>query len=84
VKGILDSWWIQCAKLYPANLPPETRSADRAACRIQNFWLDTANPLIFLLERAEELNLPPKAIQGIQNSLQLMGNANYQHSMDRT
>ena len=54
-----------------------------ASSRIQNFWLDTANPLIFLLEKAEELIMPVEVVSGIQASLQLMGNANYQHSMDR-
>jgi len=45
--------------------------------------LDATIPLIFLLEKPEELQLPPEAINGIQTSLQLMGNVNYQHSMDR-
>ena len=84
--GTPDSRWIRCAQLDPvvsANLPPAARMADRAASRIQNFWLDAANPLIFLLEKADELELPAEVINGIQTSLQLMGNANYQHSMDR-
>ena len=84
--GTPDSRWIRCAQLDPvvsANLPPAARMADRAASRIQNFWLDAANPLIFLLEKADELELPAEVISGIQTSLQLMGNANYQHSMDR-
>ena len=84
--GTPDSRWIQCAKLDPvvsANVSAATRTADRASSRIQNFWLDAATPLIFLLEKAEELELPAEVINGIQTSLQLMGNANYQHSMDR-
>ena len=83
--GIPDSRWIRCAQLDPvvsANLPPTARTADRAASRIQNFWLDAANPLIFILEKAENLEVPAEVITGIQTSLQLMGNANYQHSMD--
>ena len=59
------------------------RAAGRASSCIQNFWLDAANLLIFILEKAEELNMPIEVISGIQTSLQLMGNANYQHSMDR-
>ena len=66
-----------------ANVPTAARTADRASSRIQNFWLDAANPLIFLLEKADELNMSVEVISGIQTSLQLMGNANYQHSMDR-
>ena len=57
--------------------------ADRASSRIQNFWLDTATPLIFILEKAEELELLAEVIVGTQTSLLLMGYANYQHSMDR-
>ena len=85
-KGTPDSRCIQCAKLDPvvsANVPTAARTADRASSRIQNFWLDAANPLIFLLEKADELNMPVEVISGIQTSLQLMGNANYQNSMDR-
>ena len=84
--GTPDSRWIQCAKLDPvvsANVSAAARTADRASSRIQNFWLDAVNPLIFLLEKAEELEMPAEVINGIQTSLQLMGNANYQHSMDR-
>ena len=83
---IPDSRWIRCSQLDPVvsvNLPPTARTADRAASRIQNFWLDAANPLIFILEKAENLEVPTEVITGIQTSLQLMGNANYQHSMDR-
>jgi len=43
-------------------MPPAAHSADRAVSRIQNFWLGVENPLIFFLERAEELNLPPDTI----------------------
>ena len=84
--SMLDSRWIRYAQLDPvvsANLPPAARMADRAASRIQKFWLDAATSLIFLLEKAEELELPTEVISGIQTSLQLMGNANCQHSMDR-
>ena len=84
--GVPDSRWIRCAQLDPVvstNLPPAARAADRSASRIQNFWLDATIRLISLLEKAEDLELPAEAINGIQTSLQLMGNANYQHSMDR-
>ena len=60
VKGTPDSRWIQCAKLDPvvsANVSAAVRMADRASSRIQNFWLDAATLLIFLLEKAEELEL---------------------------
>jgi len=46
-------------------------------------WLDAATPFIFLLEKVEELELPAEVINGIEISLQLMGNANYQHSMNQ-
>ena len=85
VDGIPDLCWIQCAKLdlvVSANVSAATRVTDRASSQIQNFWLDAATPLTFLLEKAEELELPEVIIR-IQTSLQLMGNVNYQHSMDR-
>ena len=49
----------------------------------RTFGLATATPLIFVLEKAEELELSAEMIVGIQTSLLLMGNANYQHSMSR-
>jgi len=84
--GVPDSRWIRYAQLDPVvstNLSPAARAADRSASWIQNFWLDATIPLISLLEKAENLKLPAEAINGIQTLLQLMGNANYQHSMDR-
>ena len=85
VNGMPNSRWIQCAKLdsvVSANVLVATRLADRVSSRIQNFWLDVATPLIFFLEKAEELELPAEEISGMQTSLQLMVNANYQHSVD--
>ena len=40
-------------------------------------------PLVSVLERAEELNLPTLAIGAIQTALQLMGNANQHNSIAR-
>ena len=85
-QGTPDSRWIRCAKIDPvvmANVPPAARTADRTASRLQQFWLDAANPLMFILEKAEELELPKEVISGIQTALQLMGNANYHHSTSR-
>ena len=42
--------------------------------------MDAASPLVILLKKAEDLDLPKEAINGIQIALQLMGNANYHHS----
>ena len=84
--GTPVSCWIQCAKPDPVvsvNVPGSARMADRASTRIQNFRLDAATLLIFVLEKAEELELPAEVIVGIQTSLLWMGNANYQHSMDQ-
>ena len=83
--GAPDSCWIQCAKLDPvvsANVRGVARMADKASSQIQNFWLDAATPLIFVLEKAKELELPVKVIVRIQTSLLLMGNTNYQRSME--
>ena len=85
-QGTPDSRWIRCAKIDPvvlANVPPAARTTDRAASRLQQFWLDAASPLVILLEKAEELDLPKEAISAIQTALQLMGNANYHHSTSR-
>ena len=78
--GTPVSRWIQCAKPDPVvsvNVPGSARTADRASSRIQNFRLDAATLLIFVLEKAEELELPAEVIVGIQTSLLWMGNANY-------
>lgn len=55
--------------------------ADRSASRLQQFWLDATSLLVNILERAEELYLPPEAIGAIQTALQLMGNANQHNSI---
>jgi len=78
-----DSRWIRCTKIdlvVMANILPAAEMADRAASRLQQFWLDAANPLVFILQKVEELDLPKEVISGIQTALQLMGNANYHHS----
>lgn len=73
--GMPDLHWIQCTKLDPVvsvNVSVATRTVVRVSNQIQNFWLDAATPLIILLEKAEELELPAEVINGIQTSLQLM------------
>ena len=85
-QGTPDSRWIRCANIDPVvatNVPTTARTGDRAASRLQQFWLDAVNPLVFIPERAEELDLPKEVIGGIQTALQLMGNANYHHSTAR-
>ena len=62
------------------NVPPAARTADRANSCLQQFWFDAVNPLIFILEKAEEMDLPKEVINGIQTALQLMGNVNYHYS----
>ena len=66
-----------------ANVLPTARTADRAASRLQQFWLDSVNPLVFILEKTEEMNLPKEVIGGIQTSIQLMGNVNFHNSAAR-
>ena len=58
-----------------------TQRADRAEKRLQNFWLDAVNPLAYVLEKAEELELPAKVIGAI-TSLQLLDNASVQNTID--
>jgi len=85
-QGTPDSRWIRCAKIDPVmfvNISPAARTADRAVSRLQQFWLDAVNPLVFILEKAEEMNLPKEVIGGIQTSIQLMGNANFHNSAAR-
>jgi len=84
--GVPDSRWIRCPKIdavVAANVSPATKKADRAASRLQQFWLDAVIPLVLTLERADELELPAEAISAIQTSLQLMGNANHHTSVSR-
>ena len=85
-QGTPDSQWIRCAKIdqvVATNVPSAARTADRSASRLQQFWLDAVNPLVFILEKAEELELPKEVIGGIQTALQLLGNANFHHSASR-
>ena len=82
--GVPESRWLKCPKLDPVistTVSTSARRADRSASRLQQFWLDATNPLVNVLERAEELNLPAEAIAAIQTSLQLMGNANQHNSI---
>ena len=84
--GVPDSRWLKFPELDPvvaATIPTISQRADRAASRLQNFWLDTVNPLVYVLERAEELELPAEVIAAIQTSLQLLGNASAQNTTDR-
>ena len=68
--GIPDSCWIQCAKLdsvVSVNVSAAAaRVTDKVSTWIQNFWLDAVTPLIFLLEKAEELELQAEVIVRIQ------------------
>ena len=66
-----------------ANVSKDAERNDRAASRLQQFWLDAASPLVMLLERDEEFQLPAEAIQMIQASIVLMGNASFHHSTER-
>ena len=52
--GVPDSQWLKCPELDPvvaATIPTTSQRADRAASRLQNFWLDVVNPLVYVLER---------------------------------
>ena len=82
--GIPDSRWIRCPKIdavVAANVSLSVKKAYRAATRLQQFWLDTVIPLVLILERADELELPGETISAIQISLQFMGNANHHTSV---
>ena len=84
--GTPDSRWIRCPKIDAvviANVAKEAERNDRAASRLQQFWLDAVAPLVMLLERDEELQLPVEAIQMVQTSILLMGNASFHHSTER-
>ena len=74
-----DSRWLKCPELDPvvsSTIPVAAHRMDRATSRLQNFWLDAVNPLVYVLERAEELELPAEVIGPIQTSLRLLGNSN--------
>ena len=84
--GVPESRWLKCPKLDPVistTVSTSARQADQSASRLQQFWFDATNPLVSVLERAEELSLPAEAIVAIQTSLQLMGNANQHNSIAR-
>jgi len=51
------------------NVPTAARTGDRAASKLQQFWMDAVNPLILILEKAEELELPKEVIGGMQTAL---------------
>ena len=46
-------------------IPASSHRADRAANCLQNLWLDAANPLVHILEKAEDLELPAEVIVAI-------------------
>ena len=84
--GTPDSRWIRCPKMDAvviANVVKEAERNDRAASWLQQFWLDAVAPLMMLLERDEELQLPVEAIQMVQTSILLMGNTSFHHSTER-
>ena len=84
--GTPYSRWIHCPKMdavVVANVAKETERNDCATSRLQQFWLDAVAPLVMLLERDEELQLPVEAIQMVQTSILLMGNASFCHSTER-
>ena len=66
-----------------AMIPMITQRVDRVASHLQNLWLDVVNPLVYVLEKAEELELPAEVIGAIQTSLQLLGNASVQNTIDQ-
>ena len=56
--GLPESRWLRCPKLDPvvsSTVLSGTRRADRAASRLQQFWLDAVNPLVYVIESAEEI-----------------------------
>ena len=69
--------------MVSANISKEAERGDRLFSRLQQFWLDAVGPLVMVLEKADEFLLPSEVINMIQTSLQLMGNANYHHSLER-
>ena len=70
-------------QVVATNIPSTARTADKSASQLQQFWLDAVNLLVFILDKAEELEFPKEVIGGIQTALQLLGNANFHHSASR-
>ena len=66
-----------------STIPVASHHMDRAASRLQNLWLDAMNPLVYVLEKAEELELPAEVIGPIQTLLRLLGNANSHNTAAR-
>ena len=84
--GVPDSRWLKCPELDPvvgSTIPAAARRTDNGASRLQNYWLDAVNPLVYVLERAEELEIPSEVIGAIQTSLQLLGNASAHNTTAR-
>jgi len=46
------------------NVSPAARTADRVTSRLQQFWLDAVNPLMLILEKAEQQDITKKVIDG--------------------
>lgn len=66
--GVSDSQWLNCPEvglIVSTTIPTVALQTDRAASWLQNLWLDAVNPLVYVLEKAEELELPAEVI-GVQ------------------
>ena len=84
--GVPDSRWLKCPDLdvvVSSTIPVAACRTDRAASWLQNLWLDAVNLLVYVLEKAEELELPAEVIGPIQTSLQLLGKANSHNTAAR-
>ena len=83
---IPDSRWIRCPKIdavVAANVSPAAQKVDRGVSHLQQFWLDAVTPLVMILEKVEDLDIPAEVITSIQTSLQLMGKVNYHNLVSR-
>jgi len=56
---------------------------DRAASWIQNFWLDATMPLIFILEKADELKVSAEVITVADNPFKQGFHKGHPHKQPR-
>jgi len=65
--GMLELQWLKCPKLdlvVFTTILVETYQTDQTASHLQQFWHDVTSPIVYVLEKADELNLQAPEVNG--------------------